>query len=64
MSHTIVSAVVGLLALLLGTLGVDFMPGELEGFVTKTIEVGSLIYIWYRRWETGDGDVTPLGVRN
>jgi len=60
-STTILAVVIQLLAVGLPKLGIEVGSEALTTTISTIIVVVSGIWIWWRRYQTGD--VTPLGVR-
>lgn len=60
-SHIITAALTGIVGLLIQTFGLPIAPDEADAFVAIALQLGTYLYIWYRRYT--EGDVTIMGAR-
>lgn len=63
MSQTIIALAVSLIGFILNTLGVTVGTEEVTVVVVTAMQLGGILYAWYRRATDPNNPVSVLGVR-
>lgn len=62
MSQTIISTIIGLLAILLPKIGLEIGSDQLTTTITTIVAIVSFLWIWIRR-VTQNNDVNAVGIK-